>query len=62
MVEYIEIDGLGRVEVSAKPPDSIPNKVLIGKKWVKIDKNLYKYLWALANATDSGRKQLSAIV
>jgi hypothetical protein len=61
MVEYMEIDGIGKVQVDSSP-DKIPGKVLVGTKWVKIDKNLYKYLWALTHATEDDRKRLGNLL
>ncbi len=61
MVEFIEISGLGKVEVETKP-ETIPSKVKIGDKWVKINKELYLWLWANAYGTAEGQKKLGAIV
>lgn len=58
---FIQIDGLGEVEVSSVP-ENIPSKVQIGNKMVRVDKDLYKYLWALTYATPDGRRKLSNIV
>jgi hypothetical protein len=43
-------------------PESIPKHVMIGNKKVKINKNLYMYLWANIHATSDGRKKIDKIV
>jgi hypothetical protein len=58
---YVEIAGIGKVEVTSIP-QSIPSKIIVGNRAVKIDKELYKYLWALTYATGEGQKKLSAII
>lgn len=61
MAEFIEIEGIGQVEVSSKP-DNIPSKVQIGNKSVKINKQLYLWLWANAYGTADGQRRLGALV
>lgn len=61
MVEFVEIPGIGTVECEAKP-ENIPNKVRIGDKWVKINKELYLWLWANAYATNEGHRKLGSLV
>ncbi len=58
---YIEIEGIGRVEVESTP-DNIPSRIWVGNCQVKIDKRLYKYLWAWVHATPEGRKKLGSII
>jgi hypothetical protein len=61
VAEFIEIKGIGQVEVESKPAE-IPSKVKIGDKWVKIDRNLYLYLWATTYGTAEGHKKLGSII
>jgi len=61
MVDFVDIKGIGKVEVDMKP-NEVPSKVKIGDKWVKIDKNLYLYLWATAYGTAEGQKKLGSII
>lgn len=58
---YVEIAGIGKVEVSSVP-SQIPSKVMMGNQSIKISRELYKYLWALTYATSEGQKKLSSIV
>ena len=58
---YVDIAGVGKVEVSSVPND-IPSHVVIGNRKVKINRELYKYMWALTYATSEGRKRLDSIV
>lgn len=60
-IGYLEISGIGKVEVNSTP-ESIPSKIQVGDRWVKIDRELYKYLWALSHATSEGRKRLDSLV
>ena len=60
-IGFIEISGVGRVEVSSTP-ESIPSKIQVGDRWVKVNRELYKYLWALSHATSEGRKRLDSLV
>lgn len=61
LVGFVEINGIGKVEVSSTP-ETIPSKIQIGDRWVKVDRELYKYLWALSHATSEGRKRLDSLV
>lgn len=58
---FVNVKGIGMVEVEELPSE-IPKKVNIGGKEVKVDKQLYKYLWANTYATEEGRKKLSTVV
>lgn len=58
---YVEIKGIGKVEVSSTP-DHVPSHVQIGNKQVKINRDLYLWLWANVHGTPEGQKKLSAIV
>jgi len=58
---YVDIAGVGKVEVSSVPND-IPSHVIIGDRRVKINRELYKYMWALTYATSEGRKRLDSII
>lgn len=60
-VGYIEIGGVGRIEVSSTP-EVIPSRIQVGDRMVKVDRELYKYLWALSHATSEGRKRLDSLV
>ena len=60
-VGFIEISGVGRIEVSSTP-ENIPSRIMVGDRMVKIDRELYKYLWALSHATSEGRKRLDSLV
>jgi hypothetical protein len=60
-VGFVEISGVGKVEVSSTP-ETIPSRIQVGDKWVKVDRELYKYLWALSHATSEGRKKLDSLV
>jgi hypothetical protein len=57
---FVEIKGIGKVEVTSMP-DHIPSHVLIGNRKVKIDRELYLWLWANTHGTSDGQKKLSAI-
>lgn len=58
---YVEIGGIGKVEVSSMPT-AIPSHVMIGNKRVKINRELYLWLWANLHGTSEGQKRLSAIL
>jgi hypothetical protein len=60
-IGFVEISGIGRIEVSSTP-ETIPSRIQVGDKWVKVDRELYKYLWALSHATSEGRKRLDSLV
>ena len=57
----IEIRGIGSVPVETMP-DKIPTRMFVGGRWVKVDKEAYKYLWAITHATDEGRKKLESMI
>lgn len=61
MSQYIELPGIGRVEVE-QIPENIPSHVVVGDKKVKIKKELYLWLWCNAYATQEGHKRLRALV
>lgn len=61
MMGYVDIRGIGKVEVDSMPT-AIPSHVMIGNKRVKINKNLYLWLWANLHGTKEGQKRLSAIL
>ena len=61
VVGYVEINGVGRVEVNSVP-SAVPSHVMIGNKKVKINRDLYLWLWANLHGTEEGQKKLSAIV
>ena len=58
---YVDIAGVGKVEVSSVPND-IPSHVIIGDRKIRINRDLYKYMWALTYATSEGRKRIDSIV
>ena len=60
-VGFVEIRGIGKVEVSSTP-ETIPSRIKVGDRMVKVDRELYKYLWALSHATSEGRKRLDSLV
>lgn len=58
---YVDIDGIGKVEVDSLPT-TVPSHVMIGKKRVKINRELYLWLWANVHGTYEGQKKLNAIL
>jgi hypothetical protein len=58
---YVDIRGIGKVEVSSMPT-AIPSHVMLGNRRVRIDRELYLWLWANLHGTADGQKKLSAII
>ncbi len=58
---YVDIRGIGKVEV-ASMPTAIPSHVMVGNKKVRINRDLYLWLWANLHGTEEGQKRLSAIL
>ena len=58
---YVDIKGVGKVEVESMP-SNVPRYVKIGNKRVKINKELYLWLWANAHGTKEGIKKLRNII
>lgn len=58
---YLDIKGIGRVEVDSMP-SAIPSHVMLGNKKVRINKDLYLWLWANVHGTSDGVKKLNAIL
>jgi len=58
---YVDIRGIGKVEVTSMPT-AIPSHVMVGNKKVRINRDLYLWLWANLHGTSEGQKRLSAIL
>lgn len=58
---YVDIKGVGKVEVDSMPT-AIPSHVMVGNKKVRINKELYLWLWANVYGTQEGQKRLGAIL
>ena len=58
---FVNIKGIGEVEVE-EAPEHIPGKVQIGSKSVKINRELYLWLWANVHATPDGQARLGKLV
>jgi len=57
----MRIKGIGLVAVTRRPK-RIPAKIKIGGSWFKVDKEMFKFLWASEHATKASRKKFKTTI